>query len=190
MPVHPKRAAAGGVAGIAMVFTLLVGGCVGPAELVPTPTATAAAPVFASDEEALAAAEEAYSAYLAMSDLIAQEGGRDPERIAPFVTEEQLEVELEGFQALGAAGVRLEGSAKVGGLDLQIAEVVGTTQKVAAYVCIDYSQTSYVRGDGSMVDSLREFESVLVFSTFESSERSSPLIVSSVEPWTQTEPCL
>ncbi len=54
---------------------LLLSGCLPPQTTVtPTPEATAA-PVFASDEEALAAATAAYAAYLAMSDQIFAEGG-------------------------------------------------------------------------------------------------------------------
>ena len=63
----------------------------------PTPSVE---PLFASDEEALAAAEEAYAAYLAMSDEIAGDGGADPERIAPFVTTERLRDELDSVRRL------------------------------------------------------------------------------------------
>ena len=187
MPVHPKSAAAGGVAGIALAVTLLTGGCVGPTEVVPTLTATEAAPIFASDEEALAAAEEAYAAYLAMSDLIAQEGGRDPERIAPFVTEQQLVVELEGFASLAANGARLDGASRLGSVELQ--DVAGDMTTVAAYVCIDYSAATYLRGDGSSIKTNREFESVLVLARFSKGEVAPALILAAVEPWTQTEPC-
>ena len=51
---------------IAGLTALLLGGCVGEPAPTPTPsasTAGAAEPIFASDEEALAAAEAAYRAY-------------------------------------------------------------------------------------------------------------------------------
>ena len=65
------RVAASAAAGV--LVALLLGGCTGtPAPTAsPTPSASAAEPVFASDEEALAAAVEAYEKYRAASALIA-----------------------------------------------------------------------------------------------------------------------
>ena len=64
---------------VAVLFALA--GCV-PSDsqpsAAPSPSAT---PVFASDAEALAAAEKAYAAYLKVSDEIANDGGKDPDRI-------------------------------------------------------------------------------------------------------------
>ena len=63
------------------LLALVLAGCapdVPAIQVPPTPTVT---PLFASDEEALAAAEEAYAAYLAMSDEITSDGGERPERI-------------------------------------------------------------------------------------------------------------
>ncbi len=78
------------VGALVLVGMLALTGCVDGDRLPtlpPTPTST---PIFASEEEALAAAEEAYAAYLEMSNLISSEGGVEPERIAPFVTADQL----------------------------------------------------------------------------------------------------
>ncbi|MDQ1582169.1 MAG: hypothetical protein QOF36_223, partial [Microbacteriaceae bacterium] len=56
------------------LIVITLAGCATSASPMPTPSAVHS-PLFASDEEALKAATDAYAAYLAMSDTIAQEGG-------------------------------------------------------------------------------------------------------------------
>lgn len=102
--------------------------------LLPTPSST---PVFASEEEALAAAEEAYAAYLEMSNLIGSEGGVDPERIAPFVTEERLTLELSGFERLRQSGLHTAGRTSFKFSELQQFDENGG--EVVGYACWDGS---------------------------------------------------
>ncbi|MCU1637074.1 MAG: hypothetical protein JWQ68_2313, partial [Cryobacterium sp.] len=54
-------------------------------------------PVFATDEDALAAATEAYAAYLSMSDRILMDGGAQPERIREVATKPLADLEIAGF---------------------------------------------------------------------------------------------
>ena len=110
----------------------------------PTPSAT---PVFASDEEALAAAEAAYAAYLAVSDAIVQEGGAKPERIAPHVTEEQLPATLDGFKAFVDGGLRSTGASAFDGMT--IAQFDETT--IDAYVCLDITNVRIIDATGTDV---------------------------------------
>ena len=95
-------------------------GCSAPTEPPPaaSPSATGT-PVFASDDEALAAAEKAYNEYLAMSDQIASEGGERPERIEAFVTPERLEADLAGFQAYREQGLKTRGVTRFESYGLQ-----------------------------------------------------------------------
>ena len=67
------------VAGVA-IGALLLSGCLPQQPTATPPPEATAAPIFASDEEALAAATAAYAAYLAMSDQILKDGGKDPDR--------------------------------------------------------------------------------------------------------------
>jgi len=83
----------------------LLTGCDSPAPRQPDPT-TPAAPRFASDEEALAAAEEAYGAFLETADQIVRDGGADDARLAPFLSEELYMEESEGFAEMRADGRR------------------------------------------------------------------------------------
>src|SRR5215207_3793459 len=76
--------AAGGVLALVLV------GCMGAPSPAPSPepTETAAVPIFASDEEALAAAVDAYERYRAISAEISEAGGHDSNRIDPVVSPE------------------------------------------------------------------------------------------------------
>ena len=64
---------------LVLLLAVLLSGCASTTEPQPTltPTATDAAPLFASDEEALAAATEAYAAYQAVSTEIAKLSGEE-----------------------------------------------------------------------------------------------------------------
>src|SRR4051812_14875779 len=81
---------------------LALAGCVPSEPPVTSPPTSDAQPVFASDEEALAAAEEAYGAYIAMVDEILRNGGDDGDRLAPLVSPELLAQQEEGFAAFRA----------------------------------------------------------------------------------------
>ena len=74
-----------GVLGVATTLALglaLAACSTGGTPLPPAPSPSVT-PVFASDEEALAAAKDAYTAYLKVSDQILVDGGANPDRIAP-----------------------------------------------------------------------------------------------------------
>ena len=78
--LSPALAAAASL--LTLLLAVLLSGCASTTEPKPTltPTATDAAPVFASDEEALAAATEAYRAYLVVSDLFGSGTLSGPQR--------------------------------------------------------------------------------------------------------------
>src|SRR5690606_12956298 len=122
-------------------------GCVPQDPAIDPPPEPTSEPVFASDEEALAAATDAYKAYLAMSDLIAQEGGKDPERIAPYVTEEWLEQELTGFEELQSARRHQSGSGSIRSSQLQL----HLSTAVGAYYCTDLSDIRVLSDEGGDV---------------------------------------
>jgi hypothetical protein len=127
--------------GIIASAALGLTGCV-PSPPDPTPNASAAAkPVFESDAAALDAATKAYAAYLAMSDTISQEGGANPERIAPLVTPEWLDHEVSSAEALAKAGTHQAGAISFDSPRLQSREPgPDGTQNVAIYVCLDLTE--------------------------------------------------
>ncbi len=123
---------------------LLLSGCL-PQQSTVTPTpAPSSTPVFASDEEALAAATAAYAAYLAMSDKIAADGGTNPERLKPFVTAEWLKRETEVFNVFAARGITQSGFTSFTNATIQ----QYSDNSVSMYVCTDSSDTRVHSSDG------------------------------------------
>jgi hypothetical protein len=124
--------------GIIASGALGLSGCV-PAAPGPSPSvARTSKPVFESDAAALVAATKAYAAYLAMSDTISQEGGANPERIAPLVTAEWLDHEVTSAKALAKSGNHQVGRTSFDRPRLQSREPVsGGAENVSIYICLD-----------------------------------------------------
>lgn len=128
------------VGALAIVLTTLSGcGSDTPVEI-PTqqPTST---PIFASDEEALAAAQEAYAAYQSTEDTILADGGSNPERIEPFAVRDALKSSLEA-----AGEFRDKKLHSVGDVTFQFSalqdysvDAIDGIDVVSAYLCADVS---------------------------------------------------
>jgi hypothetical protein len=129
--------------------TLLLAGCGSTPIPPPTPAPTTSASVFASEDEALAAATEAYAAYQAMSNIIAQEGGSDPDRISEFTEGEALEAEMESLTSLNTGNLRGVGELAFDRLTLQSVDL--RAGNVEAYLCLDVSRTDVVDEFGQSV---------------------------------------
>lgn len=183
MRIRNLRAAVG-------LVVIALSGCAG-GEAVPTlPPTPTSSPIFASEEEALAAAKEAYAAYLEMSNLISSEGGVDPERIAAVARGELYEAALLGFETLRADGLRFVGTSEIRATELQYAllETLEPNHVVAAYICVDVSALDVVNEAGdSVVSSARpDFQAFEVFFDLTDEGRLSP---SSREPWESKSLC-
>ncbi|MFT4124506.1 MAG: hypothetical protein QM635_11830 [Microbacteriaceae bacterium] len=184
-------AAAGGRAVLLVVPVLLVGvpvaGCAGGAGVagssavgssaVPTTSVPTVSSSADDPEVLLAEAEEALEAYIAVADQIAADGGVNPERLKPFVTDERYEVDLRGFEALEKVDARQVGSLKFRNLNLQRWD----DSNIVAYVCFDATDTDIVDSDGysGVADEADGLSSVTV--TFWRSETS--LLIDEVSPW-------
>jgi hypothetical protein len=110
-PTSRPRAAIATSLALAGALLVALTGCAGAPASVPTGSSSpgAAAPLFASDAEALAAATAAYAKYLEVSDQIAREGGANPERLKPFVSEALFANELKTYAGVTRNGLRAEG---------------------------------------------------------------------------------
>jgi hypothetical protein len=172
-----------------LVATLLLAGCT-PSELTVTPAPEpTAAPIFASDEEALAAATEAYAKYLEVSDRIRSEEGRDPERIAGLVTAERLDDELAGFRNFSDQGRSTVGSIAFDSVKLQryVNEPVAT---IVMYVCLDASGIKFVDRSGKDVTPSEKPDRQLFEVTMVSSPTDAlALILSGSELWSNDSSC-
>lgn len=100
------------------------------------------APLFASDAEALAAAEEVYREYLRVSSEIDTSAGIDD--LAPLVSASWLSNERKSREDFESRGVHTEGQADVRWVKLQNREA----DEVSVYVCLDLASTRLVDVDG------------------------------------------
>jgi predicted RNase H-like HicB family nuclease len=178
------------VGAVVLLGMLALSGCGGGDPLPTLPPTPSSTPVFASEEEALAAAEEAYGAYLEAWALIASEGGIEPERIASNAVGDFYEDELNGFQTLRDNQWKVVGASELRSAQLQYADLDESHlgQVVAAYLCIDVSGVDVLDLAGNSVvastrPDLQAFEVV-----FDLTEEGS-LVPSSRSPWDAGSVC-
>lgn len=186
--VGGMRSAAGILLGSLVVLALA--GCVGGTPLPPLPPTPTSTPLFASEEEALAAAEEAYAEYLAMSNLISSEGGEDPERIAQVAGRELVDSSLEGFETLQENQWRTVGVSSVVSAVLQYVDLGAQTPAeavLAAYLCVDLSGLDVQDVDGNSVVS-SDRPDLQAFEVFFDAPKAGQLVPAEREPW-GTEVC-
>jgi len=131
-------------AGLLIGALALLTGCIARDPIPAPPTTPTTAPLFADEDEALAAAEEAYRAYLAMVNQIANEGGQAPERIATFVTDEQYINELTSFERYVSTDSHSEGALIADSFELQSY----SDDQIVTYLCLDASETRIVTSSG------------------------------------------
>jgi len=177
-------------AALVLFAALAATGCTpGPAKPhTPTPSST---PLFASDEEALAAAEEAYAAYLAVSDQIFQDGGREPDRLLEVATEQVVNAQMDGYEQAAANGWTSTGSTKLDTVSLQWFDPDRTKAAISIYGCVDLSGVDVVDANGTSVVSANRPDRSPFQVTFDlSSTNASQIVVSGEKPWTGENFCL
>ncbi len=171
------------VGAVTFAGMLLLSGCGGGSPIPTLPPTPSATPIFASEEEALAAAEEAYAAYRQMSDVISGEGGEDAERIASFVTEPRLADELRGFATLRESGLRITGEASFEVLSIQRYEEFGGDAEVVFYACSDLSESRVLDGTGADVTPEDRVDRLVLEVVLRTVDGASPLLLESDNAW-------
>jgi len=143
-------------AAAALGLTLLTAGlasCADPGgpPLVPPP-APSSTPVFASDEEALAAAEEAYARYLEVSNSVGAGGWVDTDPLASVERGAALEDDLATAKGFRERDLRQVGETMFDTVTLQSysAESHETTA-ITVYLCLDVADVDLVDADGASV---------------------------------------
>lgn len=169
---------------------LLLAGCVPTpaASPSPVPTPTTAAPIFASEEEALAAAETAYAAYQAAVDASLQnldDGGLTAVASGIALSQAKESVatfQREGKQLIGLTNVRTLRVVQTGGLLSGAGDPV-----MQIYGCIDTSSTDVVDPQGTSVVASDRRTSYPTVITLEWSD--DRLRVNAVEVWEGDDFC-
>lgn len=136
---------------LALLVALMLGACTQPPPK-PIPSASSTAePVFASDAEALAAAEEAYGLYYETWNTIARDGGVNPQRIVPFTSASFSDSAVSGLERFEEEAVRASGDTVPYGMKVQSVAYDSTVPRVVVYVCLDYSDARLINSSGTDV---------------------------------------
>ncbi|BAU98822.1 hypothetical protein [Aurantimicrobium minutum] len=135
------------VLAISIASLTLVGCSTTTPEAIPTSSAVEQAPAFASDEEALAAAQAAYAEYLSVSDQIARDGGANPERLKPYVTNDQFQLDQQNIAKFRDLGFHSEGVSTFDNFHVANSDV----NTYSAYLCVDVSNSKLIDSSGNTV---------------------------------------
>lgn len=141
-------------AAVALVLAaaLSASGCTPDASGKPPASTPSATALFASDEEALAAAEEAYRAYLAKSDQITAESGTAPGRIDSLVSPDlKPDIHLS-FSKFEQGNLHTEGNSTFDSVTIQsVTDNTDGTAVVDVYLCLDFTGVRVFTGSGEDV---------------------------------------
>lgn len=119
---------------------------------VPPAPAPSSAPVFESDEEALAAAEEAYGRYEAVTNAAGQTGWADTSKYVDVLVGDALADELDGAKQAVQLGYRQVGDSTHDTVSLQQVQDQGRgTVRIVVYLCSDVSLVDVLDKDGNSV---------------------------------------
>ena len=179
----------------ACVGSLLLGaaGCTAPSPSEPAPTSNppTVAPVFASDEEALAAATEAYGKYVETADLIINEGGTEPERIVRYTSGELAQTEMQSFESLQREGLRGIGTSEFSNLSIQTftPDAPDGQAILTAYVCSDVSGTDIVDSGGHSMLAPERNPKTPFLVVFDLNSQGNRLVVSGESVWEGSGVC-
>jgi hypothetical protein len=166
---------------LALALVVLLTGC-HPPTLTKVRGWPGSTPVFASEDEALAAAEEAYGEYVRVADQIFIEGGANPERLAEVATGDFLKASIEGFQTVQREGLRSTGGTTFRDMIVQNYSPRSDASIISVYVCEDVSNVDVVDATGNSVVALDRPPTALLQVTFDLEARRR-LLLASREAW-------
>lgn len=135
-----------------LVLTTACAACSG-LKLRPTPP-TQVQPVFASDDEAVAAAVETYERYLAVSAEIDADGGAGAERVLEVTTEPYGLDVLAEYRRMRAARERISGAAML--TSSRLVEIDRDRTRLTIAMCVDVSGMRVINESGEDVTPPRE----------------------------------
>lgn len=174
------------VGAVTVAGMLLLSGCGGGDPIPTLPPTPSSTPIFASEEEALAAAEEAYVAYQAAVDLALQT--HDDSQLEDVATEPALTSAKEAVARLVDEGSRQVGETYVDSVsptDLSPLFEAGTSGDPQVYACLDLTAVSIVDSEGSVSQSsIPRFPMIVTFALVDSN-----LLVATEEVWDGTNFC-
>lgn len=131
-----------------LLLALALAGCTESTRLPPPEPPAAGEPLFASDEEALAAATAAYEEYLAAVDSALADPGSEVEYLVPAGGQALVEFE-ESLREFLVEGYSLQGVRSIGHAALQQSFQSDDVASVIAYICEDISDVVLLDRQGN-----------------------------------------
>ncbi|TFB71214.1 hypothetical protein E3O06_12645 [Cryobacterium glaciale] len=204
MRIPPRRRPVHSAVLTAVLISLAVGALSGcSAAPVPAPSDTAAPvaeataaptetpPVFASNEEALAAAEAAYANYLAAGDIAGATGSDSWKSYLSLTTGSEQAGVVGAREDLVNRGRSLQGTTTFDSMSIQSSGAApDSTWEIRTYVCLDVTDSSMVDATGQSVstpDRQVRWPMVVVFVTPEGNAQQ--LLISESRVWSGSNFC-
>jgi hypothetical protein len=160
-------------------------GCSPAATPAPSPTSTA---IFASEDEALAAATAVYQQYLAVSDQVSAEGGASADRLKPFLVDAYWPIEKSSVERLRINGVHTDGNSTFDSAEL--VKISDDMRLLTVRLCADVSNVRIVDSLGEEVtppDRVNRLPLEVEFSAEMADSRS--LLIARSEVWATSSNC-
>lgn len=165
-------------------------GCTPTPAPTPIPSSTTAAPVFESDEEALAAATEAYAAYLKASDASGGAGTDSRSTFLALTVGEAHKDDLEAEKLFDDRGWKKVGTTTFDTMQIQSSSFSGGQWEVRTYLCLDVSATDVLDQAGaSVVKADRPKRLPLEVAFTNKDDTSKTLLVSESKVWSGSDYC-
>jgi hypothetical protein len=161
-------------------MTIAMSGCVpqGPKPSTTSSSSSGAGGGAFSRDSALAAAQAAYLAYLATEDLVASDGGENPERMSSVASGLALDASLKDLAELRDAGLKIVGETRLSSIEVQQWD----RSVITAYICEDVSAIDLIDASGvSKVNPDRP--AVTPFEVTFSIDNAEGFLVSERNPW-------
>jgi hypothetical protein len=137
---------------VAGALAVALCGC-SPEESIPSaaPTSARGEGPFATDGDALAAAQKTYEEFMAVANQIMAEGGASPERLDAVAAPELAAAEKEGIEDFAARKLTVDGSSTVSAAKLQsyTPDAKDGLAIVRAYFCINVSAVEVLDENGA-----------------------------------------
>lgn len=175
--------------GLFALSALLLSGCSPEAAVPSAPPAAEGEALFASDEEALAAAEAAFAEYLAVFDEVFAQGGTDASRLEAVAAEDVLEADLTRAERFQSDDFTQTGTSTVLETSLQqhVSGPAGVAE-VVTYSCLDAFSITVLNADGVDVGNPERAATATFSNTFTSTSEGDLLLVRS-ELWREDTEC-
>lgn len=183
-----RMAAAATALGLTLIAAAGLAACSDEDPVQPPDPGPSRTPVFASEEEALAAAEALYGEYQAAANALGQSGWVEPAALEPFVRGDALDDERSASESFRELGYTQVGFATFDSFTLQQVEDDGPgTVRITAYVCDDVTGVDVVDASGaSIVAPTRPDRQAL---EIEVDDEDGDLKISRSEAWTGQDFC-